>query len=60
MTDRKHERKPDKKVQIGKLELSKETVKELTDAEAERVEGGVGAVARGERDSIYVCGAGSP
>ena len=39
MTDRKQEPKPGKKVKIDKLELSKETVKDLTDAEAERAKG---------------------
>lgn len=41
MTDRKSTtRKPGKKVKIDKLELSRETVKDLTDTQAERVEGG--------------------
>jgi hypothetical protein len=40
MTERKQERKPGKKIKIDKLELAKETVRELADAEAERVEGG--------------------
>ena len=48
MTDRKQERKSDKKVKVDKLELSKETVKELADAEAERVK--AGAAPRNTRD----------
>jgi len=43
MTARKQERKPDKKVQIDKLKLAKETVKDLTDTQAEEVEGGAAA-----------------
>jgi hypothetical protein len=44
MTDRTQEPKRDKKVKIDKLEISTETVKDLTDTEAERVEGGATAV----------------
>ena len=44
MTDRKQERKPDKKVRVDKLKLAKETVKDLTDTQAERVEGGAAGV----------------
>jgi hypothetical protein len=47
MADQKQERKPGKKInkglKIDKLELSKETVKDLTDTEAERAEGGAAA-----------------
>ena len=50
MTDRKQEQKTDKKVKVDKLELSKETVRDLTDAQAERVEGGAAAGARRKPD----------
>lgn len=38
--DRKQERKTGKKIKTEKLELSKETVQDLTDTQAEKVEGG--------------------
>ena len=53
MTDRKQERKPDKKVRVDKLELSKETVKDLTDSQADQVEGGAGA--GGQTRLIFMC-----
>jgi hypothetical protein len=47
MTDRKQERKPGKNVnkslKVDKLEISKETVQDLSDTQAERVEGGAAA-----------------
>jgi len=48
MTDRKQEHKPEKKVKIDKLQLSRETVKELTDLQTERVK--AGAAPRNTRD----------
>jgi hypothetical protein len=50
MTDRQQEPKRDKKVKIDKLEISKETVKDLTDTQAERAKGGA---AGGKRLTYY-------
>lgn len=47
MTDRKQQRKQDKKVKIEKLEVSKETVQDLTNTQAERVGGGLAAADSG-------------
>jgi hypothetical protein len=40
MTDQKRARKRDKKVKVEKLEVSKETVQDLKNTQAERAKGG--------------------
>jgi hypothetical protein len=53
MTERKQERKRDKKIKVDKLMMSKETLQDLTDTQAERVEGGAAAENCSKRLTYY-------